>query len=174
MPQKTNSRYFCAGLSPRRERPRHRPAEHTEKCASLHVQPQAQEKASRRNDKNEHFGRGLEWTSGTGHCAARPMSHVGHGETSSAQSFLVSSSFNTRPLAAPQRNWREVPKPASLQINRKSAFASCGHTGRIGLGRLVPQPGSCPATNGWTLTRSPRRRSRARPAEWRGQVRSRF
>jgi len=30
------------GLPPRRERPRHRTAEHTEKCASLHVQPQAQ------------------------------------------------------------------------------------------------------------------------------------
>src|SRR5258708_38182082 len=30
-----------------------------------------------RNDKNEHFGRGLEWTSGTGHCAARPMSQMG-------------------------------------------------------------------------------------------------
>src|SRR6266581_6713570 len=33
---------FCAGLPPRRERPRHRTAEHTEKCASLHVQLQAQ------------------------------------------------------------------------------------------------------------------------------------
>ena len=59
VPQKTNSRDFCAGVPPRRERPRHRTAEHTEKCASLHVQPQAQEKASRRNDKNEHFGRGV-------------------------------------------------------------------------------------------------------------------
>jgi hypothetical protein len=29
------------------------------------------------NDKNEHSGRGLEWTSGTGHCAAQPMSHMG-------------------------------------------------------------------------------------------------
>ena len=67
-----DSRDFCAGLPPRRERPRHRTAEHTEKCPSLHVQPQAQEKASRRNDKNEHFGRGLEWTSGIPP-AARPM-----------------------------------------------------------------------------------------------------
>ena len=26
-----------------------------------------------RNDKNEHFGRGLEWTSGTGRCAAAAL-----------------------------------------------------------------------------------------------------
>ena len=32
-------------------------------------------------------------------------------------------------------------KPASPQINRRSASVSCGHAGRIGLGRLVPIPG---------------------------------
>src|SRR5260370_7537042 len=73
VPQKTNSRDFCAGLPRRRERPRHRTAEHTEKCASLHVQPQAQEKASRRNDKNEHFGSGLQRTSDTVHLAPLPL-----------------------------------------------------------------------------------------------------
>jgi hypothetical protein len=30
------------------------------------------------------------------------------------------------------------PKPASPQINRRSASTSYGHAGRIGLGRLVP------------------------------------
>jgi hypothetical protein len=39
-------------------------------------------------DKNEHFGRGLEWTSGTGHCAARPMFQMGQTRHSEVARLL--------------------------------------------------------------------------------------
>ena len=49
-----------------------------------------------RNDKNEHFGRGLEWTSGTGHCAARPMSQMGQTEKYSKRADIFRSSADNR------------------------------------------------------------------------------
>jgi len=58
---KTNSRIFALVCPRAASGQRHRTAEQHEKCASLHVQPRLRRR--HRNDKNEHFGRGLEWTS---------------------------------------------------------------------------------------------------------------
>jgi hypothetical protein len=45
----------------------------------------------------------------------------------------------------PPRHISTLPKPKSVFNGRISAFASCGHACRIGLGRLVPHPDSCAA-----------------------------
>jgi len=93
-----------------------------------------------RNDKNEHFGRGLEWTSGTGHCAARPMSQMGQTEKNSVRAYVsalpsnsdiarrirhVSNVHNKRHRACYSRSRWSRPDVGTCPSSKRAANRCC-------------------------------------------------
>ena len=80
-----------------------------------------------RNDKNEHFGRGLEWTSGTGHCAARPMSQMGQsrrfGDVRVTSAFPLIADVRQRGRQVRKVPTRDMCRRLAVNCQSRSAFS---------------------------------------------------